>query len=1066
MAAEPLAPVAPAPLAPASGAVGYTPDDANQPAAQPESPFEGGFTKGGNKVDLATAGAFRGLLKGILDESATATVKAADPEALAAQTRTLSSIGHQGPLPKYAVNINLDNLEAPEEVNSLIHSVAEALKPEVDIARRGKRSHQVTLDAARERFRADEGFMLRRQDGEAVNAEIITATRFVLASARDKTAALAREVVSGEGGVNKMVEFRRSLSQMAAIQLQLHGMAAEAGRALNAFKIKAAPDVMALADGSAAKEVDTPPASVAPTTPEELPLAARETPPEAAPSTAPTPAQPTPATAAQEPAAVDTQGTMDALGLLDTQGGTKGVVELAKSFLELPTPAAQNVMARDSTRRGVTDMVGELWFNYVLSGPATQVVNMTGNAVTMGMSTAERQVAGFWGKLFGFAGKEEGVAMREASAMMQAYWGALGDAWRLANFAFRHGESMGQQTGYQMPMSTLDIWKMSTKDAEAMAAGAGNAGGATSKVSTGRQPAITGANVMNAIPDTANAISQHTLGRNVMNPIELGKRGVLGRATDAVSLMIDLAGGTLRTPSRGLGAMDQFFKTLAYRGALRAAGEREAMASGLSAGERAEYVDNFVNFMPPGNPNAEGFARQVTMTEDLIQNYARGLQKVGSSRLGYLFAPFVRVTANILDYSTQRIAFPIRPSWYKDLSGSDPVKRDLAMAKATTGAMVWMTAFGTASTMYDADEDAPVVVTGAGPSDPKLKSIWRQRGYVEYAVRLGGKDGTWVQYTRLDPGGQILGIAADTVNIMSQSDEATADELGAALIAGIGNNLVNKNYMSSIADAMEVFTSYDPAQWQRWLRKAAASHTVPNILTQYVNDQDPYLRRVVSYADEVSKRSSVEGRRALPLIRDLAGQPVKQEWLWGTRFTGFRVNDSKVDPVADELWRLEMGFSRPSKNVRGITLDEHQYSRYQQLTGYALKMPEGTIYRGPVNYDESARKASRVELDLGGKGMWEALGALIKDPAYKKATDGDEGIKAFMIRQVRNSYRDKAQVKLMGEYPEIQDQLISNARELGMHRGADPARLEEQLANDRVTLSRDVGLIQDYQVAE
>lgn len=975
-------------------------------------PFAGAFYPGpGNRVDVAAGGPFAEGLK-LLGKGVSPLTIDASREAMERSTELLRATGHQGELPKYAVNINLDNISDPTQINGMILDVANELAPQVDEARRGVRSNTETLAAAHELFRREEGFMLKRGVGEAFNAEQITATRYVLASAREKTSTLKNQILAGDTSPETLVSFRRALSQQAAVQLQLHGMAAEAGRALQAFNIVARSGEMNLSD----------------------PIALT----------------------------ANADNVADLQSFLDSMGGQQAIVDMAKAYHQLPDAAAQNAFARESTRRGAADMVGELFYNFVLSGPATHVVNMTGNAITLGTLTAERAVAAQWGKLFGMVGRDAGVKQGEAAAMTQAYWSALGDAWRLANFAFRHGDSAGSQTGYRMPLSVREVWQMSGTDAAALTSAAD---GATSKLTTGKQPAITGENVINTGAAAVNAVSKRLVGRDVLDPSVIGERGALGRMTDLLSHTIDLAGGVLRTPTRALGAEDQFWKTLAYRGELSARAWREAQSKGLTGADLRDYVDQAVNFMSPlDDKAAEKFARTVTMTESLQAQVAKGAQMIGGSNFGYLIAPFVRVTANILDFSTQRMAFPARPKWWGELFSDDPATRDLALAKASTGALMWATAYATASTMYDPDEDAPIVATGSGPQNPQERAIWMKRGYKPYSIRVGGKGGKWVQYSRLDPAGQMLGIAADTINIMSEMDEVTATEFGASLIAGIGNNVVNKTFMQATADGMEVFTSFDPERYIDWAQRTVASHAVPNVVSQITQAQDPYMTKAVGVAQEIQKRLSADGKRQLPRVRDLEGKPIKQEWLFGSRFTGIAASDDKPDPVADELWRLEMPFSKPDRNVRGMELDEFQFDRYQQLAGYALKMPKDTQFVGaavPPNYE-------LVELDLSGLGMWEALGALIKHPLYKKATDGADppGQKAAMIAQIRDMYRDAAATRLLSERPELVEKMVDARRKTYKAKGIDPQDMGDVISAERETLAERINQVKSFEVIE
>ena len=91
--------------------------------------------------------------------------------------------------------------------------------------------------------------MFRRDTGEAASAREITATRLVLATERAKADAFATRLVGGDTSVEALIGFKRQLSLMAAVQFQLHGMAAEAGRALNAMKIQAHPGLLEFMGG-------------------------------------------------------------------------------------------------------------------------------------------------------------------------------------------------------------------------------------------------------------------------------------------------------------------------------------------------------------------------------------------------------------------------------------------------------------------------------------------------------------------------------------------------------------------------------------------------------------------------------------------------------------------------------------------------------------------------------------------------------------------------------------------------------------------------------------------------
>ena len=141
-------------------------------------------------------------------------------------------------LPDKAVNINFEYLDAPEKINQVIEDTSQMFGEQIQKSRRGTQSHDQTKLLAGELGMTTEELMAR-PIGEAWNAEKITAARYMLASARDKVGELAEKIKTGQASEEDMVEFRATFSKYAAIQNQLHGIAAEAGRALNAFRIVA-----------------------------------------------------------------------------------------------------------------------------------------------------------------------------------------------------------------------------------------------------------------------------------------------------------------------------------------------------------------------------------------------------------------------------------------------------------------------------------------------------------------------------------------------------------------------------------------------------------------------------------------------------------------------------------------------------------------------------------------------------------------------------------------------------------------------------------------------------------
>jgi hypothetical protein len=226
-------------------------------------------------------------------------------------------IAFESNLPKYAININLDRIDNTYAIKKTILDISDKYAQEIGEARRGKISLEETRNMA-DTLGMSEKKLLKRRQGKAFNAEEALAARDILnASAqrlRDtqiKAAQLGTEEALGT--------FRMALEHHAAIQAQVSGMTAEAGRALSSFRI------MSKARESKAYK-----------------------------------------------------SMLDAMG-----GRELNEEILRKFAQIDPTnTTAVNVFIQKVTKAKTSDMVYEAWISAILSGPKTHAVNLTSNALT------------------------------------------------------------------------------------------------------------------------------------------------------------------------------------------------------------------------------------------------------------------------------------------------------------------------------------------------------------------------------------------------------------------------------------------------------------------------------------------------------------------------------------------------------------------------------------------------------------------------------------------------------------------------------------------------------------
>ena len=140
------------------------------------------------------------------------------------------------PLGNGEVYVNFARINAGEDIQKIIQDTSTAFKESVDASRRGVRTHAET-NASAEDIDAFNLLMSRRQ-GQAYNAEELTAARNLWIAAGTKM----EEVIDAAHKAptpENMFAFRKMFATFHAIQKEVLGATAEAGRALNALKIPA-----------------------------------------------------------------------------------------------------------------------------------------------------------------------------------------------------------------------------------------------------------------------------------------------------------------------------------------------------------------------------------------------------------------------------------------------------------------------------------------------------------------------------------------------------------------------------------------------------------------------------------------------------------------------------------------------------------------------------------------------------------------------------------------------------------------------------------------------------------
>jgi hypothetical protein len=150
----------------------------------------------------------------------------------------------------------------------------------------------------------------------------------------------------------------------------------------------------------------------------------------------------------------------------------------------------------------------------------------------------------------------------------------------------------------------------------------------------------------------------------------------------------------------------------------------------------------------------------------------------------------------------------------------------------------------------------------------------------------------------------------------------------------------------------------------------------------------------------------------MPVRRDHWGEPIKAPQVGGDGpFYGFvnllnpmAISKARPSPVDKEIVRLGVHIGSPPRQIDGVPLQAAEYDRYLELAGHAAKDPNT------------------------GLGLKDTLEKLIKTDQYKRRSDGEDGAKAYMLKDVVVAFRKLARQQLLAENRELRDLVFEHQK--------------------------------------
>lgn len=466
---------------------------------------------------------------------------------------------------------------------------------------------------------------------------------------------------------------------------------------------------------------------------------------------------------------------------------------------------------------------------------------------------------------------------------------------------------------------------------------------------------------------------------------------------------VDFLGETIRLPGRFLTAGDELFKSVNYRMELQALAHRQARQEGLDGRNLASRITEIVND-PPAQivEDATQFARVQTFTNQLGET-GRAIQNVSNSHpAAKLLLPFVRTPTNIM--KTVGVKSPLAPfakSVRSDMFAGG-ARRDLALAKMSTGSMIMSTAAMMASEGR---------ISGGGPANFALRRLLRDTGWQPYSIKIGE---TWFSYNRLDPIGMTIGLGADYAEIIGNVDEFDGLTLASTVALATAKNVASKTYVRGLTDVLGALdqVSADPnkenASFERYIARLGSTFVPFTSLLSTIERQiDPTLRSADGFIQTLKARTPGYSADLPPVLNMWGQEVILGGGLGPDIISPIYVSHTKESPVSAEMFRLKLPMGMPQKSMSGVRLEPQEYHDFVKtiaesgVEGNLKTIINSRVYRnstsdGPEGQKaatirsmiEQSRQAAREQIKFGRDPQFQNLRQRMKEAEAKQALGG------------------------------------------------------------------------------
>jgi hypothetical protein len=205
-------------------------------------------------------------------------------------------------------------------------------------------------------------------------------------------------------------------------------------------------------------------------------------------------------------------------------------------------------------------------------------------------------------------------------------------------------------------------------------------------------------------------------------------------------------------------------------------------------------------------------------------------------------------------------------------------------------------------------------ITGSAPKDKAKRDVFYKQGKQPYSILIGDK---YVPFSRLEPWGTAAMQMVDFVQGYKDSDKDIPIGKATDAVMKLTYSFANKTFLSGITNFVNALVS--PEEYGE------------QFISQYTSSFVPFsgaIRNVRQITDTTIREPKGIGERIANQVPGLSstvpakissfGEVIEKKPIGITKYAPFPITRQESNVVADELSRLDMSISYPSKNLRDL----------------------------------------------------------------------------------------------------------------------------------------------------